>query len=301
MQLKPNLMVDNSGWIFYRKQIQSRRIIIPCHTKDKSIANKMRQTLEYQALMQFYSPVQQDRYKSFNELCALYLKDKNIINNLSKASYATTKWVLNDYLKFKQLPSNKSSRVQYAGRLNTVINWGIKNNYKTDVKLFDTGTPVARRRVFNERELFLILNEFPRDDEDWQMFLNFAYYTGARRGELVNIKPHHIEPTRMAVYGKGGERFIKLNHQAKGVLMQSEVKKWSYEPSFITKTFKKGVRRLDIKDARFHDLRRTFGLNLIKRGMPIYQVSKLLGHKSVKTTEKHYAPLLIDDIEEFTL
>ena len=129
-------MVDNSGWILQKTNSKSRRIIIPCHTKDKSIANKMRQTLEYQALMQFYSPVQQDRYKSFNELCALYLKDKNIINNLSKASYATTKWVLNDYLKFKQLPSNKSSRVQYAGRLNTVINWGIKKQLQNRCQTF---------------------------------------------------------------------------------------------------------------------------------------------------------------------
>jgi len=33
----------------------------------------------------------------------------------------------------------------------------------------------------------------------------------------------------------------------------------------------------------------------------IYQVSKLLGHASVTTTEKHYAPLLATDVEEFVL
>ena len=65
--------------------------------------------------------------------------------------------------------------------------------------------------------------------------------------------------------------------------------------------FKKEVRRLKIKDARFHDLRRTFGLNLIKQGMSIYKVSKLLGHKSVRTTERHYAPLLATEIDDFVL
>ena len=35
--------------------------------------------------------------------------------------------------------------------------------------------------------------------------------------------------------------------------------------------------------------------------MPIFEVSKLLGHKSVKTTQEHYAPLLVDDIKDFTL
>ena len=61
------------------------------------------------------------------------------------------------------------------------------------------------------------------------------------------------------------------------------------------------MERLEISDARFHDLRRTFGYNLIKQGMPIYQVSKLLGHALVTTTEKHYAPLLATDVEEFVL
>ena len=49
---------------------------------------------------------------------------------------------------------------------------------------------------------------------------------------------------------------------------------------------------LGIKNAQFHDLRRTFGLNLSKQGMSIYKISKLLRHKSVKTTEQHYASIL---------
>ena len=52
---------------------------------------------------------------------------------------------------------------------------------------------------------------------------------------------------------------------------------------------------------RFHDLRRTFGLNLIKQNMSIYKVSKLLGHVSVKTTEQQYAALLSVDVEDFIL
>ena len=50
-----------------------------------------------------------------------------------------------------------------------------------------------------------------------------------------------------------------------------------------------------------HDLRRTFGYNLIKQGKPIYEVSKLLGHSSVITTERYYAPLNATDVEEFFL
>ena len=93
---------------------------------------------------------------------------------------------------------------------------------------------------------------------------------------------------------------VKLNKQAKEVLKEEE-SLWNYSKDFVSHKFKKECRKLGIKDARFHDLRRTFGYNLIKQGMSIYKVSKLLGHKSVRTTELHYAPLLTTDIEEFVL
>lgn len=38
-----------------------------------------------------------------------------------------------------------------------------------------------------------------------------------------------------------------------------------------------------------HRLRDTFAVELLKKGVPMEEVSKLLGHKSIKVTEKHYA------------
>jgi integrase/recombinase XerD len=37
-------------------------------------------------------------------------------------------------------------------------------------------------------------------------------------------------------------------------------------------------------------LRDTFAVEMLLAGVPLEQVSILLGHKSVKITEKHYAP-----------
>jgi site-specific recombinase XerD len=39
-----------------------------------------------------------------------------------------------------------------------------------------------------------------------------------------------------------------------------------------------------------HQLRDTFAVGLLEKGVPLEEVSKLLGHESIKTTEKHYAP-----------
>ena len=38
-----------------------------------------------------------------------------------------------------------------------------------------------------------------------------------------------------------------------------------------------------------HRLRDTFAVDLLQKGVPMEEVSKLLGHTSIRTTEKHYA------------
>jgi len=38
-----------------------------------------------------------------------------------------------------------------------------------------------------------------------------------------------------------------------------------------------------------HRLRDTFAVDLLQKGVPMEEVSKLLGHESIKTTERHYA------------
>ena len=137
-------------------------------------------------------------------------------------------------------------------------------------------------------------------DERFNLFVRFAYYTGARSGEIRSISRDNILDNSLVVNGKSGRRIVKLNTQAKGIIF-CQKKLWNYSKDYVSHKFKKEVRRLGIKNARFHDLRRTFGINLIKQGMSIYKVSKLLGHKSVRTTEQHYAPLLTAEIEDFSL
>lgn len=45
-----------------------------------------------------------------------------------------------------------------------------------------------------------------------------------------------------------------------------------------------------VKGGHSHRLRDTFSVDLLSKGVPLDVVSKLLGHTSIKTTEKHYAP-----------
>jgi integrase len=57
----------------------------------------------------------------------------------------------------------------------------------------------------------------------------------------------------------------------------------------MEKGIKAAVRRAGLKDVRWHDLRRTAGCRWLQAGRSMKEVSILLGHSSIATTEKHYA------------
>jgi integrase len=155
-----------------------------------------------------------------------------------------------------------------------------------------------RQRTYSTKELKIMFGSI--EPKSFNLFIQFAYYTGARSGEIRSISTENVQNDYIVVRGKSGRINVKLNSQAKEIIRKKKYL-WEYNKDYVSHKFKKEVRRLGIKNARFHDLRRTFGLNLIKQGMSIYKVSKLLGHQSVKTTEQHYAPLLTVEIEDFKL
>ena len=68
MKLKPNFSSDRYGNIYYRKTINGNHITIPTYTKNKSIANKLRKTLEHKALMDYYSPKPNFRFDIYENI-----------------------------------------------------------------------------------------------------------------------------------------------------------------------------------------------------------------------------------------
>ena len=206
---------------------------------------------------------------------------------------------MRSHIDGKTIPVNPTSRAIHTRHINQCWNWGLKNNLiEKAYKIPGDTKGESRMRTYSEDELKMMFAKIT--DVSFNAFVRFAYYTGARSGEIRRIAKENVLEGSLVVKGKTGRRMVKLNCQAQDIIKHQDLL-WSYSKDFVSHKFKKEVRRLGIKDARFHDLRRTFGLNLIKQGMSIYKVSKLLGHSSVRTTEQHYAPLLPVEIADFEL
>ena len=307
-------MYLNRGWYYVSMQIRGKRITRSLRTKNikiaktrvKSVQQEMYQTLQNPKLFK-------DTRKetpTLPQLVELFLRDKKNIG-VSAMTYGSYKYILRPWLKEGwELPQNKNTRNSYKTHLNVFFRWS-NVRYKVEFELYDGIRSSIRSRVLTKSELGAVLEGIwdcgvvvnVGNLLDFQDFIRFAFYTGARRGEINNMSWDNIDipNSRMKVEGKTGERFIKLNNQAKDVLAHRGGYLWNYKVDWISKAFQKCMFVLNIDNVVFHDIRRTFGYNLIRQGMPIFEVSKLLGHSSVVTTERHYAPLLSTDIKEFTL
>jgi integrase len=123
-----------------------------------------------------------------------------------------------------------------------------------------------------------------------------AIHTGMRRGELCGLVWNRVDFSRGVVQldktKAGRRREIPMNRDVYDAL--SELPKGGERvfPSTYRTAFEHAVIRAKIHDFTFHGLRHTFASWLTMKGRPLKEVSELLGHSSVKMTERyaHLAP-----------
>jgi len=297
--IKENIMASlykNKDTWYLAINHNGKRLTRSLKTKEKKIAKQLKLYIESELIAELIGIKKRNEKLNFPEIVERFLKAEH---GWAKSTYDLNRLILRTHIEGKPLPINPTSRAIHIRHINQCWSWGLKNDLvEKAYKIPGDTKGESRLRVYSEDELKLMFSEIK--DGAFNSFVRFAYYTGARSGEIRRISRENILETSLVVKGKTGRRMVKLNGQAQDIIKGQEPL-WSYSKDYVSHRFKKEVRRLDIKNARFHDLRRTFGLNLIKQGMSIYKVSKLLGHASVRTTEQHYAPLLTVDIEDFEL
>ena len=289
-------MYKNKGIWYISLCLDSKRITRSLKTSNKCLATKRKELISNEILNEQLGLKKKKKNIPFTQLVEIFLASNNHWSRNTRLLYER---ILKSYISGDTLPTNPTSRAIYIRHINCCWNWGIKNGLiHTANKLSGDTVGKARIRVLSYFELNSLKNGIKCPD--FNSFVRLAYYTGARSSEIRALHRENVKDDHAIVFGKTGTRIVKFNAQAQQLINQ-QTKLWDYSKDFVSHKFKKECRKLNIKDARFHDLRRTFGHNLIKQGMSIYKVSKLLGHASVRTTEKHYAPLMTTDIEDFCL
>lgn len=221
------------------------------------------------------------------------------------------------------------SRRNALGVLHSVFDFAIREGWATQNPVKEVEQPRSGGtdpdiRFLEVEEVEALLRAVPEDDlgrVERVMYLTAAM-TGMRQGELLALRwtdvdwaAARIRVRRSFVRGEFGTpkskrssrsvplatrvaRELELLYQATAygadqdlVFAHPHTGK-PIDRSRLLKRFKTAVRKADVRDVRFHDLRHTFGTRMAAQGIPMRALQEMLGHRDFKTTLIYadYAP-----------
>lgn len=182
---------------------------------------------------------------------------------------------------------------------NLAIDWHMAGeNPVRRVKFFQQPDP--KERILSEREEQKLINA---SSEHLKPIIIAALNTGMRVAEIlslrwsqINLKKREIE----VVKTKSGkkrvipinpvlfEMFNRLERADEFVFLYHDPKTKKPRPvKSVKRSFTNSCRRAGIEAFTFHDTRHTFASRLVERGVDLITVKELLGHSSVRTTERY--------------
>lgn len=115
-----------------------------------------------------------------------------------------------------------------------------------------------------------------------------AYYTGARRGEVLAMKAEDISGDFITIHA-GNTKTLKTRLAPITEALRPHLAAIPLPLNFegLKTGFMRARKAAEMPWVNFHDLRHSCASALIDSGADIYTVSKVLGHSSVKTTERY--------------
>jgi len=131
--------------------------------------------------------------------------------------------------------------------------------------------------------------------------LRFILRTGLRLSEALRLKPEDInyENKTYVIQSKGGNiDVLPLPHDMIEELKTRKGKMvFNVTPNTLNICLKRGCKRLRIHSKlTVHTLRHIFCTELLKNGVPLQVVSRLMRHSSVKITDSVYSHYMIEDL-----
>ena len=244
-----------------------------------------------------------------------YAKDLDqLLVFLDKLDINVAGAVTTDHLEqFKQsLKDNKYTLKSISRKLNSIksfFKYLITEGVMTSSPATSVAHPkyeIAPARILSPLE-YRALRDSVKDDVRMYGIVELLLQTGLRIGELaglqlqdISIEKSHL---KIRAYESHDARRVPLNTTAKTAIEKyvASRPKTKNTTLFITKTgnsflirnIRTAVNRYfriaGITGAKVNDLRHTFVVEQLKAGVPIVELSHMVGHKRLSTTEKYLA------------
>ena len=166
----------------------SKRLTRSLRTKDKQVAKQLKPDAELKLLSILSGLSKPNRNLSFDNLVKHYLKADH---NWSNRTKELNEYVFRSYQSGKPLPLNQTSRSIFVRTINACWNWGLKQGFINKAYKLEGDTKgESRNRVLSDSELKTLIDKIR--DNRFNLFVRFAYYTGARSGGIRSISRENI-------------------------------------------------------------------------------------------------------------
>lgn len=155
----------------------------------------------------------------------------------------------------------------------------------------------ARERYLEKEEIHRLLVECRKSKSPYLYgIVIFALGTGARRGEILNLKWEDVDFVRSAATfrdTKNGEtRIVPLSRSVLECLEQERQRRVVLSSHVfpcinIRTAWENVVEKANLKGLRFHDLRHTAASHLAMNGASTLEIAAILGHKTLSMVKRY--------------
>lgn len=217
--------------------------------------------------------------------------------------------LLREHLKKKGLAANTANHYQAVLKAiyNRLKKFGLYSGDNPATKVDMEKVPRARTRFLYPTEEKTLTPQVKENPRLWPYYY-VALHTGMRIKEICNIRVKDISIAGNTIFIPNSKSFrsrhVPVSNELSEFLSSVIASKQSesfalggLSAQWVQRSLRKISDRIGINDFTFHDLRHTFAQRLLTKGVPIYIVSKILGHSSVVVTEQHYGHLAFADLK----
>jgi len=161
----------------------------------------------------------------------------------------------------------------------------------------DYSSLVKRLPENNQRTLYLSLDEVrilaDAASEQTRIAIWFAMLTGCRRGEVCQILPEHIGQDTLRIPA-GNTKTLRYREVPIVPALRPWLAQMPLKIQFegVKSGFRRAREKIGRPEIHYHDLRHSCATVLLQLGVELHVVREILGHTSVKTTER-YAHVMV--------